>query len=73
MEKDSNWKNMSETYTKNYPIMHIESWVILFYQVINNFWYNTTKLKAALTQGDKNHSNAQSTLSSVSSNIYSVN
>ncbi len=53
MERDGNWKNMSETYSKNYEVMHVQAWIVLFYQVVNNFWYNTSKLKAALTQGDK--------------------
>ncbi len=52
--------------------MHIEAWIILFYQVINNFWYNTTKLKAALNQNDKNHQN-NSQINQISSNIYSPN
>ena len=50
--------------------MHIEAWIILFYQVINNFWYNTAKLKAALTQDNKNTS---PTAVALNSNIYSSN
>jgi hypothetical protein len=23
MEKDANWKNMSDTYSKNYEVMHV--------------------------------------------------
>jgi hypothetical protein len=42
---------------------------VLFYQVVNNFWYNTSKLKAALTHGDKMGSMG----SGVVSNVYSAN
>jgi hypothetical protein len=49
--------------------MHVEAWIVLFYQVVNNFWYNTSKLKAALTQGDKMGLMG----SGVSSNVYSAN
>lgn len=53
--------------------MHIEAWIVLFYQVINSFWYNTQKLKASLTQGDKNHPNSTAISASLNSNIYSSN
>ena len=70
MEKDPNWKNMGENYTKNYEVMHLEAWIVLFYQIVSNFWYNTSKLKISLTQNDKNHQTAS--ITSVS-NVYSVN
>lgn len=56
---------MSENYTKQYRLLHLESWIILFYQIINHFWYNTSKLKTLFSSNEK-------TLSvTYPSNIYS--
>jgi hypothetical protein len=62
---------MSEYYNKIYNAVHIESWIILFYQIINNFWYNTAKLKTALTVVEKSFGSTGSI--STSSNVYSNN
>lgn len=36
---------MTDTYKKYYGVIHLESWIILFYQVVSNFWYNPQKVK----------------------------
>ena len=45
---------MIETYRK-YSVIHLDSWIILFYQVISNFWYNPQKLKQSNLQGFKSN------------------
>lgn len=59
--------------------MHLEAWIVLFYQIVSNFWYNTAKLKSTLSTNDKNHQSLQTNNSSsntsnnqVQSNIYSA-
>ena len=42
---DPSLKHMVDTYRKYYQVIHIECWIILFYQVISNFWYNPQKIK----------------------------
>ena len=45
--QDSSLKHMANTYRKYYRILHLEAWIILFYQVVSNFWYNPQKIKHA--------------------------
>lgn len=43
--EDPSLKHMANTYKKYYRVIHLECWIILFYQVVSNFWYNPQKLK----------------------------
>lgn len=40
-------RHMADNYKKYYRVMHLESWTILFYQIISNFWYNPQKIKSS--------------------------
>jgi len=40
MSKDGNWKNYSDYYLKKFELISTNSWIILFYQIIQHFWLN---------------------------------
>ncbi len=52
-----NLRHMLDSYKKYYEVIHLESWIILFYQIVSNFWYNPQKVKS----------------NDLKSNIYSAN